>query len=168
MKMKRIFVPCSLLTIFVLSYAVSGQVERGGTQESIKLQSRGNHMNYVRAVDFAAIDRTGPGERFTQALFDHTSGAKTCTIHCIKTPAGGGSPAGLHTHQVDQIFYILKGTMSVEIEGKQYEVGPGTLVVFPAGVAHRNWNGSSGPTVHLAFNTPMPDPNLPFATSVKP
>jgi uncharacterized cupin superfamily protein len=95
-------------------------------------------MNYVRLVDFAAIDGSGPDERLVQALFDHTSGAKTCTIHCIKTPAGGGSPAGLHTHQVDQIFYILKGTMGIEIEGKEYEVGPGALVVFPAGVPHRN------------------------------
>jgi mannose-6-phosphate isomerase-like protein (cupin superfamily) len=125
-------------------------------------------MDYVRSVDFAAIDRTGPDERFTQALFDHASGAKTCTINFIKTPAGGGSPAGLHTHKVDQIFYILRGTMSIEIEGKKYEAGPGTLVVFPGGVPHRNWNESNGPTLHLAFNTPMPDPAVPFSTSVKP
>ena len=126
-----------------------------------------DYMDYIRAIDFSAIEKTGPDERFNQTLFDHTSGAKTCTIHCIKTPAGGGSPAGLHTHKVDQVFYVLRGMMSVEIEGKQYEVGPGTLVIFPAGVPHRNWNGSSEPTLHLAFNTPMPDPDLPFATSVK-
>ena len=125
-------------------------------------------MDYVRRVDFAAIDRSGPEERLTQVLLDHTSGSKNCTIHCIKTPAGGGSPAGLHTHRVDQVFYILKGTMSIEIEGKKYDVGPGTLVFFPAGVPHRNWNGGSEPTLHLAFNTPMPDPNLPFGIPVKP
>jgi len=33
-------------------------------------------------------------------------------------------------------------------------------------VRHRNWNGGSEPTVHLAFNTPMPNPKLPFAKSV--
>ena len=111
-------------------------------------------MDYVRKVDFAAIDGTGPDERFTQILLDHTSGATSCSIFCIKTPAGGGSPAGLHTHAVDQMFYILKGTMSIEIEGRHYEADPGTLVVFPAGVPHLNWNGSSEPTLHLAFNTP--------------
>jgi mannose-6-phosphate isomerase-like protein (cupin superfamily) len=125
-------------------------------------------MNYVRAVDFAAIDRTGPNERFTQTLLDHTSGAKTCKIHFVKTPAGGGSPAGLHTHRVDQVFYILKGAMNIEIEGKQYEAGPGTLVFFPAGVAHRNWNGGSEPTLHLVLSTPMPDPDLPYSTQVRP
>jgi len=123
-------------------------------------------MEYVRTVDFAAIDESGADERLTQILFDSTSGAKTCTIHCIKTPAGGGSPAGMHIHDVDQVFYILRGTMSVEIEGMHYDCSPGSLIVFPAGVRHRNWNGGSEPTVHLAFNTPLPDPNVPFAKSV--
>jgi quercetin dioxygenase-like cupin family protein len=72
----------------------------------------------------------------------------------------------MHVHDVDQIFYILRGTMSIEIEGKQYDCSPGSLIVFPAGVRHRNWNGSSEPTVHLAINTPLPDPNVPFAKSV--
>jgi mannose-6-phosphate isomerase-like protein (cupin superfamily) len=124
-------------------------------------------MKYVRQVDWTAIEQSDPEERLTQALIDHTSGAKTCTIYCIKTPAGSGSPAGLHTHEVDQIFYILKGIMSIEIEKEEYEVGPGTIVIFPAGVPHRNWNGGREPTVHLAFNTPMPDPNLPFAVPGK-
>lgn len=123
-------------------------------------------MEYIRTVDFAAIDKSGADERLNQRLFDHTSGARNCTINCIKTPAGGGSPAGMHVHEVDQIFYILSGTMSVEIEGKQYDCAPGSLIVFPAGVRHRNWNSSGEPTVHLAFNTPLPDPDLPFAKSV--
>jgi mannose-6-phosphate isomerase-like protein (cupin superfamily) len=123
-------------------------------------------MEYIRKVDFKAFDKSGADAQQIQRLFDHTSGARNCTINCIKTPTGGGSPAGLHIHEVDQIFYILSGTMSVEIEGKQYECTPGSLIVFPAGVRHRNWNGSGEDTVHLAFNTPLPDPDLPFAKSV--
>jgi quercetin dioxygenase-like cupin family protein len=123
-------------------------------------------MEYVRKVDFAAIDTSGVNERLTQALLDQASGATTCTINCIKTPPGGGSPAGRHVHDVDQIFYILRGTMGIEIEGQQYDCPPGSLIVFPAGVPHRNWNGGREPTVHLAFNTPLPDPTVPFARSV--
>ncbi|MBI2907008.1 MAG: cupin domain-containing protein [Chloroflexi bacterium] len=123
-------------------------------------------MEYVRKVDFDALEKSGEAERVTQSLLDETSGARTCSIKCIKTPAGGGSPAGLHVHDVDQIFYILSGTMSVEIEGKQYECSPGSLIVFPAGVRHRNWNGSKEPIVHLALGTPLPNPNAPSARSV--
>ena len=123
-------------------------------------------MEYVRKVDFTAIEGSGADERLTQSLFDHTTGAKTCTVNCIKTPPGGSSPAGMHVHDVDQIFYVLSGTMSIEIEGKCYECPPGSLIVFPTGIRHRNWNDGTEPTVHLAFNTPLPDPDAPFARSV--
>ena len=121
-------------------------------------------MQYVRPVDFASLNAAS--ERFTQRLLDHDNGGATCSIHCIKTPAGAGSPAGLHTHAVDQAFYVLSGTMGIEIEGQEYQVGPGTLVVFPKNVPHRNWNAGAEPTVHLAINTPLPDPSIPFAKTV--
>jgi quercetin dioxygenase-like cupin family protein len=120
-------------------------------------------MEYIRTVDRAALNAAPPRERFSQSLLDQAFGATTCSINYIKTPAGSGSPAGLHTHVVDQIFYILEGTMSIEVDGQQYQAPPGTLVFFPKGVPHRNWNAGTEPTVHLAFNTPQPDPAVPFA-----
>ena len=123
-------------------------------------------MEYVRKVDFEAFANAGPDERKSQALIDHGTGVSTCTINYIQTPVGGGSPAGMHVHDVDQIFYVLSGTMSIEIEGQEHDCPPGSLIVFPKGVPHRNWNAGTEPTVHLAFNTPMPDPNVPFARSV--
>jgi mannose-6-phosphate isomerase-like protein (cupin superfamily) len=122
-------------------------------------------MEYVRKIDFEAFDKSDADERLKQELFNETSGAKHCTIKCIKTPGGSGSPAGMHIHDIDQIFYILSGTMSIEVEDKQYDCEPGSLIIFPAGVPHRNWNNGSEPTVHLAFNTPLPQPGVPF---VKP
>jgi quercetin dioxygenase-like cupin family protein len=118
-------------------------------------------MEYVRQVDFAQLQASS--DRFTQRLFDRDSGATTCSINCIKTPPGGGSPAGMHVHAVDQIFYILSGTMNLAIEGQEYLAPPGSLVVFPKGVPHRNWNGGTEPTVHLAFNVPLPEAGVPFA-----
>jgi quercetin dioxygenase-like cupin family protein len=123
-------------------------------------------MEYVRTLDEAKFNATSPDQRFTHVFLDHASGGKHCSINWIRTPAGGGSPAGLHTHVVDQIFYVLSGTMNIEVEGKEYLAPPGSLVVFPANVPHRNWNGGTEATVHLAFNAPMPDPNEPFARPV--
>jgi quercetin dioxygenase-like cupin family protein len=121
-------------------------------------------MDYVRTVDFAAFEASA--KRMTQVMLDRELGATTLTINCIKTPAGEGSPAGLHVHAVDQVFYVLSGVMGLEIEGKEYQAGPGTLVFFPAGVPHRNWNAGSEATMHLAIQVPQPDPNVPFATTV--
>ena len=118
-------------------------------------------MEYLRRVDLAQLATRN--ERVHQALLGPDSGATSCSVNCIKTPPGGGSVAGLHKHTVDQIFYVISGTMSLEIAGNEYEAGPGTLVVFPAGVAHRNWNRGAEATVHLAINSPLPDPAVPFA-----
>jgi mannose-6-phosphate isomerase-like protein (cupin superfamily) len=122
-------------------------------------------VEYVRKVDFAQLAATS--DRAVQSLLDRDSGATTCSVNCIRTPPGEGSPAGMHTHMVDQLFYILSGTMSLEIAGQSHVAGPGTLVVFPAGVPHRNWNGGAEPTVHLAFNSPLPEQGKPFARSVE-
>ena len=122
-------------------------------------------LEYLRKVDFARL--AAGDERVTQALLDHDSGATSCSVNCIKTPPGEGSPAGMHTHVVDQLFYILSGTMNLEIAGEPHTAGPGTLVVFPAGVAHRNWNGGDEPTVHLAFNSPLPSRDEVFARPVE-
>lgn len=123
-------------------------------------------MEYLRKVDFARLDASNG--RVTQSLLDHDSGATSCSVNCIKTPPGDGSPAGMHTHAVDQLFYILSGTMSLEIADHRHIAGPGTLIVFPAGVPHRNWNDGDEATVHLAFNSPLPSPDEPFARPVEP
>ena len=122
-------------------------------------------MEYVRKVDFAQL--AAGNERLVQSLLDRSSGATSCSVNCIKTPPGEGSPAGMHTHVVDQLFYILSGTMSLEIAGQSHVAGPGTLVVFPAGVPHRNWNGGTEATIHLAVSAPLPEPGKPFARPVE-
>jgi mannose-6-phosphate isomerase-like protein (cupin superfamily) len=121
-------------------------------------------VEYLRKVDFAHL--AAVDDRVVQRLLDHDSGATSCSVNCIKTPPGDGSPAGLHTHAVDQLFYILSGTMNLEIADRSYTAGPGTLVVFPAGVPHRSWNGGSEATIHLAFNSPLPAQDEPFARPV--
>lgn len=119
-------------------------------------------MEPIRRVD---MDRMrASGERVVQRLLERSTGATSCTVSAITTPPRSGSPEGLHTHAVDQIFYVLEGVMRIEVEGKGYEAGPGTLVVFPRGVPHRNWNDGVVPTVHLSITAPLPDPDLPFAT----
>jgi mannose-6-phosphate isomerase-like protein (cupin superfamily) len=123
-------------------------------------------VEYVRALDQAAIDAVAVDERHVQQLLDRATGTGSCSVSWIRTPAGGGSPAGLHVHDVDQVFYVLSGRMTVEVGGKVFHVEPGGLVVFPANEPHRNWNEGTEPTVHLAINSPAPDPEKPFARPI--
>jgi mannose-6-phosphate isomerase-like protein (cupin superfamily) len=123
-------------------------------------------FQFLRKIDLEQLNATPATERYSQTLLDGESGARHCTIAYIRTPAGGGSPAGMHLHEVDQIFLVIEGRMSVEIAGVLDVAEPGTLIVFPAGVPHRNWNDGDVPTIHVAFNVPMPDASRTFAIPV--
>lgn len=116
-------------------------------------------FRYVRPLDADAIAGLGAEERFSQKLIDGTSGGRQAAVNYIRTPPGGGSPRGMHTHAWEQLFYVLDGVMAIEVDGQRHDVGPGNLIVFPAGMPHRNWNETDRPTVHLAINAPLPDPN---------
>lgn len=110
--------------------------------------------DYVREVDRASAEGTPETERYSQALIAKDE-PRAAEIRYIRTPPGGGSPRGAHTHEFEQIFYVLEGAMEIEITGVRRTVGPGAVVVFPRGVEHRNWNESDRPTVHLAVNVPV-------------
>jgi quercetin dioxygenase-like cupin family protein len=122
----------------------------------------------VRQIDAGVIAATPSNQRLVQRLIEAGNGTGSCTISWIRTPAGGGSPEGLHVHPVDQIFYILDGTMTIEIQGERQGVGAGSIVLFPAGVPHRNWNDGTDPTIHLAINAPAPPSDVPFIRRVDP
>src|SRR5687767_8700935 len=105
-----------------------------------KAMNPDNDFQYIREVDSAALAALAADERYTQRLLHAGSGARNCTVSYIRTQPGGGSPEGRHVHAVDQVFYLLSGTMQFEIAGSRFTAGPDTVIVFPGGVPHQNWN----------------------------
>lgn len=106
-------------------------------------------VTYVDADRFAA---TPEQVRLSQKVLLGSALDNLVSLVYIRTPPGGGSPRGLHTHDHDQIFFIVDGTMTVQLGDERVDVGAGGVVVFPAGEEHGNWNQGTVPTVHLAIN----------------
>ena len=50
-------------------------------------------------------------------------------------PAGGIDPQ--HPHAEDEIYYVIHGKASIQIDGKDTAVGEGSVIYVPAGVEHR-------------------------------
>ena len=120
----------------------------------------------LRTIDGEARLARGLDRRYEQNLIDATNGGMDTMVRYVATPPGEGSPAGLHVHDFDQLFYIVAGVMNIEIDGDEFVAEPGNLVVFRQGIPHRNWNAGEVETIHLAINTPMPDPDKPLSRSV--
>jgi quercetin dioxygenase-like cupin family protein len=130
----------------------------------LRYRNDGGAVDYVRQIDIEGL--RAAKERTLIRLLGRESGATGCAVSVVKTPPSGGSPAGLHVHAVDQIFYVIEGVMNVEIAGEVTECGPGSLVLFPAGTPHRNWNTGEEQTIHMTIAAPIPDPDEPFARPV--
>ena len=69
----------------------------------------------------------------------------------------GVSPGrGLHLHAFHQFYYVVEGTLGVDVGFDHYEAGPHTLVVIPPGAPHANRAVGDEPTTHLTINVPPP------------
>ncbi len=117
-------------------------------------------MDYLRQATFDEAVRT-------QYLAKRDSDNPSCRIQVSRIAPGHSSPSGFHIHEVDQYYYILSGELKLEIarglytEGEEivsdiYTATPNTLVLFPRGVPHRNWNEGSEPVVHIGLLVPEP------------
>lgn len=63
--------------------------------------------------------------------------------------------APLHLHRNDdEIWYVLEGTLCVQIDENEVEAHAGAAVLAPRGTAHTFWNPGPGPVRYLLLMTP--------------
>jgi quercetin dioxygenase-like cupin family protein len=98
---------------------------------------------------------------------EHVGGATTVTIKAGGEQTGGsfylgevvaqpgfpGPPRHYH-EQVLDMFYVLDGTLTVQIGDERVELGPGGFACVPPGAIHTFSNPTDAPVRFLNFNTP--------------
>lgn len=62
----------------------------------------------------------------------------------------------VHRHHVDQIFLCLEGEVTLGVEGVDYSVKAGGLIVVPKGTPHTSRNAGDTQTLYLEVLTPAP------------
>jgi mannose-6-phosphate isomerase-like protein (cupin superfamily) len=59
-----------------------------------------------------------------------------------------------HTHDFDQFYYLLRGSLTVEVGKDEHHASERTLVMMPAGIPHGSANRSGAPVRYLVVNVP--------------
>jgi mannose-6-phosphate isomerase-like protein (cupin superfamily) len=90
------------------------------------------------SVDIAEAARSN--DAFRRVL--HTSGHVQLVVMTLKPGEDIGKE--VHEHN-DQVLTFTEGTVRAEVGGDTTEVGPGDIVVVPAGTAHNFTNVGAGP-----------------------
>ena len=108
----------------------------------------------------AQIHGPGEGERhavgFSEVVIKATGDDTGGSFFLAESRVEPGFPGPpLHRHRtLHDMFYVLEGTLTVRVEDDTREVGPGTFICVPPGVAHTFRNASETPVRFLNFNTP--------------
>ena len=76
----------------------------------------------------------GPGDRVTFLVKGEESGG-ACFIIEVVTPPGGGPPPHIH-HFEEESFYVLQGTVTIQVAGQTFQASPGDFMHIPRGTVH--------------------------------
>lgn len=76
----------------------------------------------------------GPGDRYTFLVTGEQSGGSYFILECF-VPPGGGPPPHYHERE-EECFYLLEGTVSLMIGGREVQAGPGDFVHIPRRTVH--------------------------------
>jgi mannose-6-phosphate isomerase-like protein (cupin superfamily) len=69
---------------------------------------------------------------------------------------------GAHSHDEDDVFYVLEGTMSILLGDRWIDAPRGSFVLVPGGVTHDFENRSDSRAGVLNFSAPGPfEPSMP-------
>ena len=91
-----------------------------------------------------------PRSEMNGVSLSHHAGMRRIGVHVVRLKPGKESCV-YHAHtSEEEFFYILSGKGITEIDGKEYEVGPGDFMGFPTpSVAHHLKNASDEDLVYL-------------------
>jgi mannose-6-phosphate isomerase-like protein (cupin superfamily) len=116
-------------------------------------------MHFVSKIDESAAQipegYAGHSSGFRRATYvDHTAGSVHMGVGiCYLDPAGCVES---HLHSFEESFYILDGTLTVEIAEKTHTLGPGHYGLISTGVRHAFRNTSGKPARWIEMQAPQP------------
>jgi quercetin dioxygenase-like cupin family protein len=121
-------------------------------------------VQHVRPVDFAAFR---PADFHSQRIADTTIGLDSCVVLLTRVPPGTGTTGGLHIHPAHQLYFVLRGTMQVQLGPRQLVAETGQLVFIPRGMPHWNWNAGETDELHFELIVPAPPAGAAVAERVE-
>lgn len=106
-------------------------------------------MSYQANIERA----TRENDDFRRVLY--TSGNTQLVVMSVQP----GDDIGLETHDLDQVLVFVAGSGRSELNGKQAPIGPGTVVVVPAGTEHNFVNTGNEPLKLYTVYAPPEHPD---------
>jgi quercetin dioxygenase-like cupin family protein len=110
----------------------------------------GNQVKYVPVGTGPAY--RSPADQITFLITGEQTGGAFFMAQ-VSVPPDGGPPPHIH-HREEETFYILEGTVTVQVGGKTVNALPGDIVYLPRGIAHSFKNTGNVDAKFIVIVTP--------------
>lgn len=109
-----------------------------------------------KAEEVDWIEAPGHFSAFSKLLINEQNGSKYFDFRVSSYQPKGYCEA--HKHEfAENIYYILKGTGIVELDGNRTLVGPGTVIFIPPKVVHKIINTGFEDLIFIVAASPPQD-----------
>jgi quercetin dioxygenase-like cupin family protein len=112
--------------------------------------SQQNRVRYVPAETGATY--WGPGDQVTFLITGAETGGAFSLVEG-SCPPGGGPPPHIH-HREDESFYVLEGTLTIQVGGDTITASAGDFAFLPRGIVHSFKNNGDVTAKALVLITP--------------
>jgi len=109
-------------------------------------------MDIINRAD-AAPFITKDGSEIRELLAYRNSGIRNQSLAEATLPVDAATQEHYHPKS-EEIYYILRGTGRMKIEGELRDVGPLDAIAIPPGLKHKIWNTGAEPLVLLCCCAP--------------
>jgi mannose-6-phosphate isomerase-like protein (cupin superfamily) len=101
-----------------------------------------------------ALEWTGPVAGKVSIMIDPVKTGNTALCVLVQTLDPGVAIPVHHHEKAEQVLFVLSGHGKVSLAGREVDVGPGTTVHVPKGIAHGVANTSEEPMSLLETTSP--------------
>ena len=106
-------------------------------------------LNRAAAAPFTTKD----GSEIRELLAHRNSCIRNQSLAEATIAVGGATQEHYHPKS-EEIYYILRGSARMKIDGEERPVGPLDAIAIPPGARHKIWNTGPGPLVLLCCCAP--------------
>lgn len=106
---------------------------------------------YIANYENTETKRDEETKRLFNTLIPRKMGAdKDFSVAVERAEVGGSFPA--HSHDLEQMFFVIEGKMRIRLDGEEQILGPRSIVYVPRNVSHEGWNVGDGQLEYLVID----------------
>lgn len=111
-------------------------------------------MGEKSCLDYRELKSDDSFSHGTKYSVSDAVGSNNQSVSVIRFDPGEEGPLSYHADPVEELYFVVEGSLQIQLDDEVFDAEEGTYAFIPPGVAHRPLNDTDDPAVLLVVQTP--------------